>query len=252
MILFLSIYKVMYFIRIYESYNETLIIIHAIAVDLLPFGVLCISLIFALSKIYQVLHMGVNDPQGLYSQINSNLIKLFMQTIKLSTGDKTPPALDEKMQIRLNTSPASKAVFIFFLEVVWSLQVLLSGVFSLFMLAKGLSSYEKVMSILDLLIYQSKAKFNEENFQIMNLLQKQHAFKVIFFQLDRELRKSQDKKRGGITRSIEKVLIKSDNRKQDMKKDDDAQRLRLRKLQEKTIGVIDGLQRQVGNRQLSQ
>jgi hypothetical protein len=68
-----------------------------------------------------------------------------MQTIKLSTGDKTPPALDDKMQLRLNTSPASKAIFIFFLEIVWALQVLLSGILSLFMMAKGVSSYEKVM-----------------------------------------------------------------------------------------------------------
>lgn len=67
MILFLSIYKIMYFIRIYDPYNETLTIIQFIGAELLPFGILCITLIFALSKIYQVLHMGVNDPQGLYS-----------------------------------------------------------------------------------------------------------------------------------------------------------------------------------------
>ena len=132
--------------------------------------------------------MGVNDPQGLYSQINSGLIKLFMQTIKTSTGDKTPPSLDHIMSTRLNTSPFLRAVFIFFLEVVWGLQIVLSSVFSLFAISKAMSSYEKIMQKLDLLILQSKAKFNEENFQILNLLQKQHNFKVIFFQLDKDLR----------------------------------------------------------------
>jgi hypothetical protein len=108
--------------------------------------------------------MGVNDPQNLYASIHSNLIKLFMQTIKLSSGDKTPPILDEKMMTRLNTSPTSKAIFIFFLELVWSLQIILSGVFGLFAIAKACQSYEKIMQILELLILQSKAKFNEENF----------------------------------------------------------------------------------------
>jgi len=78
LVLFLSIYKVMYFVRIYDQYNETITIINAIAIDMIPFGIVCLSLIFALSKIYQVLHMGVNDPQNLYASINSNLIKLFM------------------------------------------------------------------------------------------------------------------------------------------------------------------------------
>ena len=71
LVLFLSIYKVLYFIRIYDKFNEVLIIIHWIGMDFLPFGVVCIFLLFALSKIYQVLHMGVNDPQGFYKQINS-------------------------------------------------------------------------------------------------------------------------------------------------------------------------------------
>jgi len=66
MILFLSIYKILYFVRIYDSCNEVITILQAIIIDLIPFGVLCITLIFSLSKIYQVLHMGVNDPQGFY------------------------------------------------------------------------------------------------------------------------------------------------------------------------------------------
>lgn len=87
-----------------------------------------------------------------------------MQTLKLSSGDKTPPSLDDQMLTRLNTSPWSKSVFIFFLEFVWFLQIILSGVFGLFAIGKSNASYEKVMQILDLLILQSKAKFNEENF----------------------------------------------------------------------------------------
>lgn len=53
-----------------------------------------------------------------------------------------------------------------------------------------MQAYENVMQIMEQLVLQSKAKFNEENFQIMNLLQKQHAFKVVFFQVDKEIRRN--------------------------------------------------------------
>ena len=52
LILFLSIYKMMYFVRIYDKANETLTIIYAVTFDLIPFGVLSLALIFSLSKIY--------------------------------------------------------------------------------------------------------------------------------------------------------------------------------------------------------
>lgn len=66
-ILFLSIYKMMYFIRIYEPCNEMVIILQAVTYDLIPFAILSLCLLFSLSKIYQVLHMGVNDPMNLYA-----------------------------------------------------------------------------------------------------------------------------------------------------------------------------------------
>ena len=66
-ILFLSIYKVLYFVRIYDSAAELLIMISCITWDLLPFVVCSGCLLFGLAKIYQVLHMGVNDPQHMYT-----------------------------------------------------------------------------------------------------------------------------------------------------------------------------------------
>lgn len=120
-ILFLSIYKLMYYVRIYQPINEIILIVTTIVSELIPFATLSVTLLFALSKIYQVLHMGVNDPQQLYKQINSELIRMFMQTIKLSTGDKTPPTLDDVMTKRLEQSESTQNVFIFFLEVVWAL-----------------------------------------------------------------------------------------------------------------------------------
>ena len=53
-------------------------------------------------------------------------------------------------------------------------------------------------NMLEPIIYQTKARFNEENFQILNLLQKQQPFKVIFFQIDKDLRRKKAGKYGGI------------------------------------------------------
>jgi hypothetical protein len=61
-ILFLSIYKLMYFVRIYQPCNEIILIVQNICNEIVPFAILSIALLFSLSKIYQVLHMGVNDP----------------------------------------------------------------------------------------------------------------------------------------------------------------------------------------------
>lgn len=77
-ILFLSINKMLYFVRIYDGINEMLTMIQCIIGEILPFASTSILLIFALSKIYHVLHMGVNDPDGYYKNIDSNLMKLFM------------------------------------------------------------------------------------------------------------------------------------------------------------------------------
>ena len=98
---------------------------------------------------------------------------------------------------------------------------------------------------MELLLYQSKAKFNEENFQILNLIQNQPSFKVIFFQIDKDIKKNKVGKFEGTTRSIEKALVRSDNKKLDDKKDEDAQRKKQLAMQEKTLDRIDDLQRSI-------
>lgn len=87
--------------------------------------------------------MGVNDPNGLYRFIGSDLMKLFMQTLKMSSGDKTPPSLDKQMEIRLEGRNA-QTVFVFFLEIVWSLQQFFSWIFGLYAIARVVMVHEKI------------------------------------------------------------------------------------------------------------
>lgn len=67
---------------------------------------------------------------------------------------------------------------------------------------------------------------------MLNLLKRQEPFKVIFFQIDKTILRNKHKKFEGVTRSIEKILKRSDDKKKDMKKDDDKQRERLIMLQD--------------------
>jgi len=53
--------------------------------------------------------------------------------------------------------------------------------------------------------------------------------------MDKDLKKNKVAKFEGVTKSIEKVLVQSDNRKSDMKKDDDNQRKKILELLEKLV-----------------
>lgn len=90
------------------------------------------------------------------------------------------------MAIRLK-GDNTRFVFVFFLEAVWGLQQVFSAVFGLYVISRVVSTYEKCLQTQELMLYQSKAKFNEENFQILNLIQAQPSFKVIFFQIDKDI-----------------------------------------------------------------
>jgi len=167
-----------------------------------------------------------------------------MQTYKLSSGDKTPPALDSQMEDRLKGS-ASRGIFMFFLTFVWALQQI--GSFLVIVTAYGLvvQSCEKNARVLALLTYRAKAKFNEENFQIMNLIRAQPTFKAVFFQVDKDIKKNRKSKFEGIVAAVEKHMDEAENTKRDIAKDEDAQRAAQQQLLLKSIDMIDDLSRQV-------
>jgi len=243
-ILFLSIYKILYFVRIYDGANHFLTVVSCVVADLKFFILISFALIFGVAKIYQVLHLGVNDPDQVYSQIGSDFIKLFMQTYKLSSGDKTPPALDTQMADRLKGS-ASQGVFMFFLTFVWAVQQLASGMIIMTAYGLVLQSCEKNARILSLLKTRTRAKFNEENFQIMNLIRAQPTFKAVFFQIDKNIKKDKINMYEGTAASIEKHMEQAENTKMTIAADEDAQRAAQAKLLAKSIDMIDDLAREV-------
>lgn len=98
----------------------------------------------------------------------------------------------------------------------------MSPLLFLMVLAKVISCHDKILANQRLLIFQSRAKMNDENFQVLNLIRKQPTFKIIHFQIDKKIRSEEEMNRfDGTTRTIEKYLISSDEKKFDMKRDDD-------------------------------
>lgn len=78
LILVLSVNKMLYFIRIFDTGLELYIVVKIMMDELLPFISVSVGLLFALSKIYKVLHMGINDPKGFYVNVDSPLLRQFM------------------------------------------------------------------------------------------------------------------------------------------------------------------------------
>jgi hypothetical protein len=62
----LSINKLLYFFRIYDTGIEIYVVLKLLIDEMLPFVGASVVLMFACSKIYKVLHMGINDPDNLY------------------------------------------------------------------------------------------------------------------------------------------------------------------------------------------
>lgn len=108
--------------------------------------------------------MGINDPSGMYKSISSPFVKLLMQTMKLSTGDKTPPVLGADMRRRLAGQPGSQAFLMFWLTLLWLFQMGLFGFLFVYIQAHFFQLIEKHYGKMKLYAFRSKAKFNEENF----------------------------------------------------------------------------------------
>lgn len=115
------------------------------------------------------------------------------------------------------------------------------------MTATGLvvQSCEKNARILQLLMTRSRAKFNEENFQIMNLIRAQPTFKAVFFQIDKDMKKNRKTTYEGAAAAIEKHMEEAENTKMAIAAEEDAQRAAQAKLLAKSIDMIDDLSREV-------
>jgi len=69
-------------------------------------------------------------------------------------------------------------------------------------MAQVYHAYEKHMPKMRMYAYQAKARFNEENFQILDLFMKQRQFKIISFAMDKTIKQEYE----GVVKSHAKHL----------------------------------------------
>jgi len=73
-------------------------------------------------------------------------------------------------------------------------------------MAQVYQAYEKYMPNMRMYGYKAKARFNEENFQILDLFVKQRNFKIICFAMDKTLRGQNAGEYEGIVKTISKNI----------------------------------------------
>lgn len=131
---------------------------------------------------------GINDPDHELAQIKSPMFKMMFQTYQATQGKKVAPVLSESLSDRLADDPAVEMLMLLLITMVWLGCNSFFAFFGTTFLAQVYQAYEKYMPKMNMFGYKAKARFNEENFQILDLFVKQRNFKIICFAMDKTLR----------------------------------------------------------------
>jgi len=133
-LLFQSFNKVVYFIRIYEPFSFLIIMMTNIFKDCIYFGGLFLFVMFGFAKLYEILHMGINDPTKQYSGISSPFTKLIIQTYKSSAGEKTVPKIEDDFERKFDSDSLAVSLILVFICLVWVIQQGFFGIVSTFII----------------------------------------------------------------------------------------------------------------------
>ena len=68
---------------------------------------------------YQLLHLGVNDPDDEYRSIDSTFWKLMIQQFKEASGVHVAPTIDDEMDKKLAGYPFEQGIVYFMICIMW-------------------------------------------------------------------------------------------------------------------------------------
>jgi hypothetical protein len=142
------------------------------------------------------------------------------------------------MSARLEGSTFTYILIFGFVVFMWICQQLFFGVSGTFFIAMIIQSYEKHLSKFPMYHYRTKAKYNEECFQIMNIFKSQRPYKVIFFSIDKDVKKEEDTMWLGVTHDIQRFQIEMINKKKQQDKKTDKVREEISSQQKLTLEII--------------
>lgn len=167
-----AFYKIIYYVRIYDSFLFLITMVTKIFADIIPFVIFVFVALMGFCKIFQVLQMGINDPEHEMAQIKSPMLKLIFQTYQSTQGRKVAPVLNSDMNDRLADSPGMEMFMLILVTIIWLACNSFFAFFGTTFMAQVYQAYEKFMPKMKMYGYRAKARFNEENFQILDLFNK--------------------------------------------------------------------------------
>lgn len=73
--------------------------------------------------------------------------------------------------------------------LVWAFEQIYYFIMLTFYSAQVFQSFERIFGLMPTYQYMTKARFNEETYQVIALFRKQYSFKAILLSIDKTLRK---------------------------------------------------------------
>lgn len=180
-ILLQSFGKMTYFMRVYESINMTYTIMNLVVREVKFLGMIAFLLLLAYTKQFTVMHYGINDPEGEYKGLNSQFLKLIIQSYKSIKGEVSIPHLDEQMSARTKDTLLYRDIMMSLNFVVWVMQEATFVFLSAFFFAQVYQYCEKYLPQIETYWYKTKAQFNNECYDIVDMFKPQRNFKAICF-----------------------------------------------------------------------
>lgn len=90
--------------------------------------------------------------------------------------------------------------------LVWAFEQIYYFIMLTFYSAQVFQSFERIFGLMHTYQYMTKARFNEETYQVIALFRKQYSFKAILLSIDKTLRKEKEDEWQGIASSLASLM----------------------------------------------
>mmetsp|Transcript_34655 Transcript_34655/g.53026 ORF Transcript_34655/g.53026 Transcript_34655/m.53026 type:complete len:238 (+) Transcript_34655:5493-6206(+) len=220
-----AFFKILYFIRIFESFGFLVQMVFQTVQELVPFTVFFMMWIVFFAFSLQILEVQIVPEDGgewdfEYWELNE-FIKQVIVSYRNSIGDISAPAYEnwlpltednEEEGLRADSSQVAffKYFIITFIWMFWMFNQYINLIILLnFLIAVISQTYEKVISRLDTFTYMHKAELNSEFFQVMHVLRKAEEYNILLFKVEKQHKDKKSSDWQGMIQTIRSIITKS-------------------------------------------
>jgi len=196
-----------------------------------------------LCKCEQSLGFGVHDPDHEYRDIPNASLRLMFQDYRSANGQKVIPSLNDKLQADLANAPFFFVMMLVFVTIFWVFQNLFFLYYITHFMSAVFHGYEETYPHMMMISYRAKARFNEENFPVLQMFMQQKTFKTICFAIDKHQIVEIDNEYEGVVRMGQKWAIKREGQRLLKKREDDEELAKLMRKQEESLSHIQSLRK---------